>query len=656
MKESTRGFASLILLAVTILMAGCGGGNGGGNNVVSLGQGATANQTLQIANASLALNAVTTVTTTFTDLQGKAISNLPVTFSTTLGSLTPSTGLVTTDANGVAAIQLSASGGGSGTVTATATVSGGNLSKTIPFSVDLPPISISSPVLGLTSLAPGGTTSVTVTLSDSSGTFTTPVDVFFTSTFAAAGKATLTTPVRTVNGVATSTYTAAGGVGLDTITVQVGNATASTSLSVAGTTANSISFVSTSPKVISLRGMGGTGSETSTVVFRVLDNTGQPAKGQTVDFALNTTVGGLALTASSAISDSSGNVSTIVQSGIIATPIRVTASIRGSSPLVATQSDQLVVSTGIPAQDGMSLAVTSHNVEAAFTDGVADTFTVFLADHFGNPVPDGTSVSFIAQAGQIQPSCSTLNGRCSAIWTSSGARTPDGRIAILAYAIGEESFADVNGSGLAEGTCAGGSLQASALCGEFTDTTQAWRDDLHTGVYAPPGTVAASFPNFPGDFFIDFNGSGKVDRDAVYNGILRPASATGARTKHVFQNNVIVASSSAASIAAFGAGSLSPATAAGSVTTTITSSVKDSNILANNPMPSGTRIDVASLNTCLTVAPASFTVPNTPGGATVFSTVVTNSCLTGVGSPGTLSVTVTSPSGVVTIRNSSFTW
>jgi len=647
---------ALLVLTLSTLISACSGGGGGsgqGNGVINLSPTVTATVTVQIGTASLPLNAPSTpVTATVLDASGNPIAGLQVTFSTTLGSLSPASGIAITDASGLATVQLSAGDtAGAGLVSATASVAGVKVSNVAPFTVALPPISISTPVLGLASLAPGGSTSVTVSLTDASGApFTTPVDVSFTSNFVTAGKATLISPVRSVNGVASSTYTASGGVGNDTITVFIGgNTSQPITVTVAGAGANSISFVSATPTNISLKGTGGVGgSVTSTVVFKVLDTNSQPKAGQTVDFSLNTSVGGLVLTSPSAASDQSGLVQTTVTAGTVATPVRVTASIHGSSPAIQTMSDLLSVSTGIPAQDGMSLAVVTHNVEAFDTDGVNDVFTVFLADHFGNPVPDGTAVNFSAQVGQIQPSCLTANGRCSATWTSSGARTADGKAAILAYAIGEESFGDSDGSGLADGidvnAClTAGGLQSPVVCGEFTDTTQAWRDDAHARKY------------LPGDLFIDFNNSGKVDRDGIFNGVLRPAAVVGQRTKHVFANNVIVMSTSSAVINNLSRLTLLPASGNPTtpIATTVSGSVQDGN---GNPVSAGSTVAIASQSACLTISPASFIIPNTVLGPNAFNTSITNSCAAGTGSPGSITVDVTSPAGLITSRNFSFTW
>lgn len=640
-----------VLSMVVALTAGCGGS--GSNSVVNLNPAPTAvTATVKIDKSALAINETALVTAKYVSASGKPLANQAVTFTTTLGALSPSGGIATTDATGSASIQLlPGSTPGSGFVTATTTVDSAKVSKSVSFSVALPPITISTPIVGITTpLPPGGSTGITVTLKDASGAlFMTPVDVSFTSNFATAGTATLVSPVTTVNGVASSTYTAAGGVGTDTITVSAGGTGVTATVTVSGPVANSISFVSATPKNIMLKGMGGVGgSETSTVLFKVLDVNSQIKVGQTVDFTLNTTVGGLSLTADSASSDASGMVSTIVKSGIVSTPIRVTATIRGSATPISTQSDQLVVSTGIPAQDGFSLSVVTLNPESFNIDGVTDLFTARLADHFGNPVPDGTAVYFTAQSGSVDPSCTTTNGACSVTWRSQGLRTPDGRAAILAYAVGEESFIDVNGNGFADaGVCKNADPLVSAKCGEYTDTTQAYRDDAHTGKYESS------------DPFIDFNRSGKVDRDNVFNGILRPTTVSGSLTKHVFSNNVIVMSTSGAVIKPIDAtGQIAPATGNPLVaaTSVIGITVQDQNTIRNNPVASGSKITFSAGSSCLSIdaGASTFTVPNTTSAPLFYSTSVTNKCA--AGGSGLVTVTATSPGGLVTYQYLTLNW
>ena len=62
-----------------------------------------------------------------------------------------------------------------------------------------------------------------------------------------------------------------------------------------------------------------------------------------------------------------------------------------------------------------------------------------------NPVPDGTAVNFVATAGLVTGTCTTVNSGCSVTYSSQGTRPVNGRVVILAYLNGEESFIDTNG-------------------------------------------------------------------------------------------------------------------------------------------------------------------------------------------------------------------
>lgn len=383
-----------------------------------------------------------------------------------------------------------------------------------------------------------------------------------------------------------------------------------------GATPNSIAFISASPDVITLKGMGGAGrSEASIITFEVRDSAGQPLVGQTVDFSLNTSIGGLTITPATAVSNSSGRVQTIVNSGTIATPIRVTATVRGSSPAISTQSDQLVVSTGIPDQDSLSISISNFNVEGLEFDGETTTVTARLADHFNNPVPDGTAIYFTTEGGSIQPSCTTVNGACSVLWTSQAPRPVNGLVTILAYAVGEESFIDLNGNGLAD-------------VGEFTDLAEAFRDDNLDGVRQLSET------------FIDFDADSNYDSpDGIYNGVLRSPSVTGPQTLHIFENSGIIMSGSTAVIT-FSASPINvPASG-----TNVTIRVRDVN---NNIMPAGTTIVVTTTNGQL-VGSASGTVTNAYAPNSFSELVVTLNQDNTPGTTGVLTVKVTTPNGVIT--------
>jgi hypothetical protein len=384
---------------------------------------------------------------------------------------------------------------------------------------------------------------------------------------------------------------------------------------------NSIAFVSASPNSISLKGTGGTGrSETSTITFIVRDATGQPLAGQTVDFTLDTSAGGITLVPDSATSDSAGIVKTIVNSGVVSTPVSVTATVKNKT--LSSKSNQLVISTGLPHQDGLSVSATTLNPETWNYDGVEVPITVMLSDHFGNPVPDGTAVYFMVHGGSIEANAITSNGKASVKWRSQAPRPANGKAKILAYAIGEESFTDLNGNGLADP-------------GEFSDIPEAFLSK--SGKLTIDPAV---------DPFIDFNGDGLYNTgDKKFNGVLQGNSYLGApRSLHIFKNFQIIMSGSQAAI------SPDRLSIAQNTSTTATITITDEN---GNSLPENTTISFSStIGGCLSsagleVAPRAITINNT-GYQTSFPTVLSNKC-TAVGS-GNLIVTVKSPKGIETAK------
>ncbi|MEW8693681.1 MAG: hypothetical protein AB2535_21830, partial [Candidatus Thiodiazotropha endolucinida] len=316
--------------------------------------------------------------------------------------------------------------------------------------------------------------------------------------------ATIDTPVEASGGVVTATYVAQGCSGADivraTVTVNGDTTTATGTISVQPAEIGSMEFISAVPTLIGLRGVGLT--EVSRVSFRVLDQNGNPVPQQTVNFTLNTDVGGVAIPSGSetAISDINGLVGTDVRSGTVPTTMRVTAAL-ANNPLIATQSDGLVVSTGVADQNSISLSAEVHNPEAWNYDGVKVVMTVHAADHFNNPVPDGTAVYFTTEGGQIQSQCLIEDGACSVDWTSSEPRPFDGRATILATMLGEESFLDANGNGVLD--------QGDQ---PYSNIPEAFRDDDEDLIH-DQGL----------EEFIDFNNNGIYDNsasDTDYNGVL----------------------------------------------------------------------------------------------------------------------------------------
>ena len=362
--------------------------------------------------------------------------------------------------------------------------------------------------IGVANLSSGGTTSISVQIRNSAGAvFTDSVDITFSSNCQAEGLAEIADGViTTTTGAATTTYTDKGCAKTDTIRaraiVEGQELSASGTIDVAAPSLGSIEFVSAEPETIGLRGTGALGiQETAIVKFRVKNDVGGPMPGARVNFRLNTEVGGISLSTSSAESGPDGIVGTTIRSGSVATPVSVIATVEGSN--IATQSSRLAVGTAIPDQDSVSLSASVHNPEAWNYDGEEVELTIRLADRFNNPVPDGTTISFTTELGSVDSSCRTENGACTVAWRSQEPRlefdgNAMGRTTIIAYTIGEESFKDANGNGKFDGTSAdlcSPSTPAGVDC--YYDIPEAWLDENEDGVH-----------NSPNERFIDYNEDG----------------------------------------------------------------------------------------------------------------------------------------------------
>ncbi len=438
--------------------------------------------------------------------------------------------------------------------------------------------------IGLASLSAGGSTLLEVTLvrqDDPAILYTaTIVDVTFDSPCVQQGLAAIDPiTVSTNTGRAQATYTATGCTGDDVVSASatVGTAlSASGVVTVASAGVNAINFVSADPDTIGLQGTGGLGfDETSEVTFRVVDSVGLPVAGADVSFSLDSNVGGISLSPDTDTSDQNGLVQTVVTAGTVAGTVRVSAVVDNTLPAVGTQSSGLVVSTGLPDQDSFSWAVTCPNVEAWNYDGVQADITVRLRDRFNNPVPDGTSVSFNTEGGGVEPSCITTSseteqGFCVATWTSSAPRPADGRVTVLAHAIGEETFTDFNGNGVFD------------PADSWDDIPEIYRDDDESGNFLA-GTDG---------FFLDFNSNNVYDAaDGEFNGILcqDPPRCEGTDITGIGASGVIIMSGSSAVISDNVGGFLDLGSGSGAVTFTIGDA-------RGQPMPAGTTVTLESQN------------------------------------------------------------
>ena len=173
-----------------------------------------------------------------------------------------------------------------------------------------------------------------------------------------------------------------------------------------------------------------------------------------------------------------------------------------------TQSDALVVSTGLADQNSFSLSFSNCTPTAAWEkDNVQVTVQVLAADHFNNLVPDGTAISFTTEGGAIDGSCLTGGGGCTVAWRSQLPRPSNGRFTVLATAIGNESFLDANSNG---GYDDNDPLFDALPAPGNEDLPEAWRDDNENGLY-----------DSGSEEFVDFNQDGVyTGADGAYTGVL----------------------------------------------------------------------------------------------------------------------------------------
>ena len=671
------GICAVLLAAV---LSGCGGGSSDTNAAgctptlanpnVCVG-GGTVGATAATGTPTLALSLVdssgagvsrvapdrpATLQASVRDANGNALPNVAVTFTTSdkTGAFVPTSGTALTDSSGVARVGLPAGKQAGGfTATATAAVSGAAVTGAVGYAVAFPTLALSPLTLTPATLSAGGNASVSVAVLSGGAPYTPPQLVSFTSPCVQAGKATIGTPVLTQSGTAVASYSDKGCGVADVISASValGDATVTQTgtITVLTASAGSVKFVSADTTNIALRGTGGAGrQEFATLKFEVSDTTGNKISGTLVDFVFsdsNTaeTVGGLTLNPTFATSAADGTVTTLVTAGSIPTSVRVVATIRGSSPRVATLSNVLVVSTGVPDQKHFSLATEIGNCEGRDFDQVCSVITATLGDHFGNPAPDGTAVNFSAEGGVVDASCVTGSlppvgatpggqttnskvgpgsGTCSVVLRSSSPRPANERVTILAFAAGEEDFSDSNGN------------NAFDAGDTFTDKgPDIFRDDNEDGNFTAGESCVG--PNTAGTC--------RTPGDGQYNGVLRTPRVPSAQTLYVSDQLVQTFSGSFATITFNSPSFACPASRTADVQVKVTDVI-------GTIMPAATLIEFSAIDAAggVPVNPGAVSVNNVAlaiGEPMIVPTyTVTVSC--GGGGSGKFIVNVTTPRGI----------
>ena len=434
---------------------------------------------------------------------GEPASGVLVSAEAQFVQILPANGQARTDSDGIARFEIEAGPTlGADTITLTAEAPRGPVSVDTVVEVQAAALRIGSFSDGafqsgviassVTNLAFRGSTLLQVAIVDENGEPVSTVEqVRFRSSCSQIGAAAFRDPaaddasevrtltVETVEGLANAEYLAQSCEDSDTITARVINvdASASVEVTIAPRSADFIGYIGSTPSegpektdrtFITLRGTGGPSrTEVATVTFEVLEEAvtlsegdpgpgdpeylnnpaRRPLSGIPVEFELTNSLGGISLLSTSAVSNANGLVNVELRSGNVATSTRVVASFEarssnGTSRPQSVSSNQIVIGTGLPDQNSISLSTELFNVpRAADIDGVEVAITVRMADKFNNPVADGTSATFTTEYGAIDSSCLTgqsngaryqslrdtetpLRGTCTVLWISQAPRLP----------------------------------------------------------------------------------------------------------------------------------------------------------------------------------------------------------------------------------------
>jgi hypothetical protein len=450
----------LLSIWILLALAACGGGgSNAGDPPFGGGGGSTALPTIAISLSSTSISSANpaTVTATVKDARGNGIAGQVVTFAVAGGLAVTNVATALSSSDGTAVVILSPSnttGAGADQVSASATVSGTRLVASAGFTVQATNVTIDTFTSAVPALGAYGQTSLTVGLTGAS--VGSPVQVTVSSACVTAGLATLSPAKFTATTASVTLQYRDNGCGAtqaaDSLQAVI-DGTASIkalSLPISRPDVSSIAFISATPQTIFLRGSGFT--EASTLVFEVRDVNSSPLPNVDVLLHLLTLTGGVTMDGGTIdvtkTSDALGRVPVRVNSGSVPTPVRVSATILGTP--ISTVSSNLSVAVGLPSQLNFSLSQGTRNIEGYNIDGTPNTYQIIAADRSGNPVPVGTSINFVTEGGQIEASKQTLLvsgiARTTANFVSSEPRPVDGRVTITAYALGEESFIDLDGN------------------------------------------------------------------------------------------------------------------------------------------------------------------------------------------------------------------
>lgn len=254
-------------------------------------------------------------------------------------------------------------------------------------------------------------------------------------------------------------------------------------------------FTGMDPELLGVRDSGL--DESGVMEFCFTTSFGDPVdSGVRVDFELEQSVVGARLSASSALTDSTGCAKVALETGTQAGVVQVRASLPFGDNASTCPSAPLPIRGGRPTEQGWNLRCSQSRVASYISREGDEVFSecpvtcwTYLRDRWGNPVTgDDVEVFFAAETGTIvSPVTPDANGRVTTTWTPNGlppvdvdpfadeprlVHTVDGTtlnprdsaVTIIAWTNGEEAFEDDNGDGFYQD-------------GEvFTDLAEPWVD------------------------------------------------------------------------------------------------------------------------------------------------------------------------------------
>lgn len=651
--------------SLAVLVAGCGGGggsSGGGSSLfgpspsdaasgaTSSGSG-TSNVTassagsviMTLSNATISASTPGTVSAQVKDANGQPMANTLVTFSVGSGTATVSPSRVLTNVNGIAATALVPASGAIGAdyVFAAADVNGGStLTSRVAFTVSAVNVTLTSIAASPTTVPAYGASVVTVDVAGASAA--SPVTVDFASTCVASGTATLSPATITVTGsTATTTYQDKGCGSTDRVSAVINGTSQQrqVDLAVTAPAAQSLEFVSASPSTICLAGSGC--SATSVVSFRLKDQFGNPVAQRDVAFDLD--IPNVAtLSFAAAKTDNNGIAQVSVSARTVPSPVRVRATVvLAGGATLSTVSNALSINAGLPTQRAFSFSAETYNVDGWSRDGTESSIRLQLNDRFGNPVPDGTVINVVTEGASVIPAnCTTLSGVCNVKFVSSNFRPSNGRVTVVAYAQGEESFDDQNGDSVY--TLAGDGPNFQDLGPVFVDKNE--NSIMDTGEYLVGSTADGIWS---GNTYVWTSEVFTLSNSAVSPRLFLSTVTSGAGG--ACTSNTTLAMPLPTDTPAGTGLDLRPSTAACRVQRSFC--VRDSNTAADasfggNPIPAGATLAVST-----SAKGAKVSVDNTPVSSTVIGTTrhtITaelDDCSQNITAGGAVDLTITMPRG-----------